>query len=115
MPPPPIIIGFLAHHSHQIENTTLFSFMAPLITDKSCLQCHQKQGYQVGDIRGGVSVTYPIHTKKTNALIISHLIILSAGVLLIAGFGERIVRLTERLKKQSHIVWTHRNNQSETF
>ncbi|MFT5728915.1 MAG: hypothetical protein ACI8PB_003076 [Desulforhopalus sp.] len=89
--------------------------MAPLITDKSCLQCHQKQGYQVGDIRGGVSVTYPIHTKKTNALIISHLIILSAGVLLIAGFGERIVRLTERLKKQSHIVWTHRNNQSETF
>jgi len=91
------------YYSHQIESTKLFSFMVPLITDKSCLKCHQKQGYQVGDIRGGVSVTFPIHTKKTNALIISHLLLLSAGILLIAGFGERIVRLTERLKKQSHI------------
>ena len=91
------------YYSHQIEKTKLFSFIAPLITDKSCLKCHQKQGYRVGDIRGGLSVTFPIHTKKTNALIISHLILLSAGVLLIAGFGERIVRLTELLKEQSHI------------
>jgi hypothetical protein len=27
-------------------------FMAPLITEKSCLKCHAEQGYKIGDIRG---------------------------------------------------------------
>lgn len=30
------------------------------ITEKPCLQCHGRQGYKVGDIRGGVGVTVPI-------------------------------------------------------
>ena len=36
-----------------------FFYMAPLITGKSCLQCHQDQGYKEGDVRGGISVTLP--------------------------------------------------------
>ena len=36
-----------------------FFFMAPLITEKACLQCHAKQNYKEGDIRGGISVTLP--------------------------------------------------------
>jgi diguanylate cyclase (GGDEF)-like protein/PAS domain S-box-containing protein len=36
-----------------------FRYMAPLVTKKACLKCHEKQGYQVGDIRGGISVTFP--------------------------------------------------------
>jgi signal transduction histidine kinase/DNA-binding response OmpR family regulator len=35
-------------------------FMRPLITEQSCLKCHAKQGYQVGDIRGGISVSVPL-------------------------------------------------------
>jgi len=34
-------------------------FMKPLITEESCLKCHAAQGYKVGDIRGGISVTLP--------------------------------------------------------
>jgi signal transduction histidine kinase/ActR/RegA family two-component response regulator len=34
--------------------------MRPLITDASCLKCHAAQGYQVGDVRGGISVTVPL-------------------------------------------------------
>ena len=30
--------------------------MGALITNKSCLVCHAHQGYEVGDIRGGISV-----------------------------------------------------------
>jgi signal transduction histidine kinase len=37
----------------------LLRFMAPLPVDRSCLACHAKQGYQVGDIRGGISITLP--------------------------------------------------------
>lgn len=38
---------------------TSFRYMAPLTAEKSCLKCHAKQGYKVGDIRGGISVTLP--------------------------------------------------------
>lgn len=35
----------------------MLRYMAPLPVKKSCLDCHAKQGYQVGDVRGGLSVT----------------------------------------------------------
>lgn len=34
-------------------------YMAPLYVTQPCLQCHAEQGYVVGDIRGGISVTMP--------------------------------------------------------
>ncbi|MBF0623936.1 MAG: PAS domain S-box protein [Magnetococcales bacterium] len=36
-----------------------FRFMAPLRTSEPCLACHAAQGYKVGDVRGGISVTFP--------------------------------------------------------
>ncbi len=36
-----------------------FRYMAPLKVEQPCLQCHAKHGYQLGDIRGGISVTFP--------------------------------------------------------
>lgn len=41
--------------------------------------------------------------KKNGALIVSHLFMLCAGVLVVTGFGNRIVKLTENLKQQSNI------------
>ena len=34
--------------------------MRPLITEAPCLKCHGAQGYKVGDIRGGVSLSLPL-------------------------------------------------------
>lgn len=34
-------------------------YMAPLRVKKACLTCHEKQGYKLGQIRGGISVTMP--------------------------------------------------------
>jgi signal transduction histidine kinase len=34
-------------------------YMAPLWVTKPCLSCHEKQGYRLGDIRGGISVSQP--------------------------------------------------------
>jgi len=36
-----------------------FRYMAPLKTDESCLRCHAHQGYRVGDVHGGISVSIP--------------------------------------------------------
>jgi len=35
-------------------------FIAPLKVTESCLGCHAKHGYNLGDIRGGLSITIPI-------------------------------------------------------
>lgn len=34
-------------------------YMAPLVVKKACLNCHADQGYRLGDIRGGISVSMP--------------------------------------------------------
>jgi len=39
------------------DGQTLTRYIAPLVTQQACLQCHQPQGYKVGDIRGGISVS----------------------------------------------------------
>lgn len=33
-------------------------YMAPLFVKPACMKCHEKQGYEVGDVRGGVSVSF---------------------------------------------------------
>ncbi len=41
------------------EGNPRYRYMAPLPTRKACLQCHAKQGYHEGDVRGGLSLTFP--------------------------------------------------------
>jgi len=49
------------------EKDTVFKFMAPLIVTKACMKCHEKQGYNLGDIRGGISVSIPVNATMKNA------------------------------------------------
>jgi len=44
----------------KIGDSYYFRYIAPLYVEKACLQCHNKQGYKVGDIRGAVSVSVPM-------------------------------------------------------
>jgi hypothetical protein len=39
----------------------VFRYMAPLWTEAPCLKCHARQGYAVGDLRGGISVLVPAY------------------------------------------------------
>ena len=41
----------------QNGSEVLYRYMVPLIADPTCLKCHVQQGYRVGDVRGGISVT----------------------------------------------------------
>ena len=34
--------------------------MRPLYVGQSCLKCHEEQGYKLGDVRGGISITVPV-------------------------------------------------------
>ncbi len=68
-----------------IRGEAYMRLMRPLVTKKTCMRCHAKQGYRVGDIRGGISVSIPM--AKMQAIARDHLVMLSAGhgVLWLAG------------------------------
>lgn len=44
----------------EIDGEPYLRLMRPMITQEGCLKCHGHQGYKVGDIRGGVSVSIPM-------------------------------------------------------
>jgi len=51
-------------YSWSIKDNT-FKFMGALKTEQACLKCHLHQGYKVGDIRGGISVSFDITDEYT--------------------------------------------------
>ena len=52
----------------KIGGSYYFRYIAPLYVEEACLQCHDKQGYKVGDIRGAISVSVPMdHTLNVIA------------------------------------------------
>lgn len=42
-----------------VDGEAQLRYMAPLFVTEPCLECHRKQGYRLGDIRGGISVSQP--------------------------------------------------------
>jgi len=38
----------------------ILHYMIPLVVEQSCLECHARHGYKVGDIRGGLSLLIPL-------------------------------------------------------
>lgn len=86
------------------EKDPFFFYMAPLSTTKACLSCHAKQGYVVGDIRGGISVTIPFQREGH----FFHLFILFsllgvAGFLGIAFFTRKLRKAYSVISKQAVI------------
>ena len=67
-----------------------FNFMGALPTTQACLKCHDHQGYQVGDIRGGIRVSIPLTLHEEQMLLLeekttnSIIIVLTVTVLLIS-------------------------------
>lgn len=37
-----------------------YRYIAPLYVEQPCLECHARQGYKVGDVRGAISVSIPM-------------------------------------------------------
>ena len=42
------------------DNKHAARLMRPLYVEQSCMKCHEEQGYKIGDVRGGISVTVPV-------------------------------------------------------
>jgi len=43
-----------------IDGHPYLRYISPLFVEEACLQCHQQQGYKLGDVRGAISVSLPM-------------------------------------------------------
>jgi len=42
---------------YELSKNSKFNYMGALVTTKACLPCHEHQGYKLGDVRGGISIS----------------------------------------------------------
>ncbi|TRO80494.1 PAS domain S-box protein [Trichloromonas acetexigens] len=87
-----------------IDGDPYLRLMRPMIVDVGCLKCHAAQGYQVDDIRGGISVAIPWapYRAELRTYLLFHLIgyggLWSLGML---GIG------LSRRRLQNHLAERH--------
>lgn len=93
-----------------INGEPYIRLIQPLMVFESCLKCHAYQGYKVGDVRGGVSVSVPLsglytweRTEIVNQ-VASHGLIWLLGLMgILIGHGKTrryFLELTEAEEKQ---------------
>ena len=76
----------------------MLRYMAPLRVTEPCMQCHKKQGYHVGDIRGGISVSqqYAPIAAPTNASVRQSTLTYTGVFILVAALGWLLLELLRR-------------------
>jgi diguanylate cyclase (GGDEF)-like protein len=98
--------GKEAFQSEQLQGRTVFRYMAPLFVEQECLECHARQGYRTGQVRGGISVTFDVKDIKriqdTYTFIFVAFGCISISVLLGIGlsFTKRLIRKIEDARHQ---------------
>ncbi len=97
----------------QIDGESFLHFMRPLKTETVCLDCHDEGGIQVGDVRGGISITVPMksyfaqYEDNLNKLWRTFLLIWVAGTFsLLVGyrFLYKSVQAVIRSEKQKTAI-----------
>jgi PAS domain S-box-containing protein len=82
----------------EIDGEPHMRLMRPLVTEEGCLRCHAEQGYQVGDIRGGISVSIPVAPLEEAARQhgaanwLAHGVLWVLGLSMIGGGGIELER-----------------------
>jgi serine phosphatase RsbU (regulator of sigma subunit) len=90
--------------------------MRPLITEKSCLKCHEKQGYKLGNIRGGISAAVPmkpiwaVSEKRTLALVLGHTLLWGFGLFGL-GMGTKNLLKSENARNSAEKKIREKNKQ----
>ena len=95
----------------KLDNQSYMRLMRPMITEQACLRCHAEQGYKVGDLRGGISVSVPMSPLRTVASGQMTMLALGHGILWLLGLSgisiggwhlKQRIREKEQAEEQIH-------------
>jgi len=70
-----------------IEGKPYYRLFRPFITEEGCLKCHSHQGYKVGDIRGGISLSVPMEPYLASSQRHIVNVAIGLGILWLIGIG----------------------------
>jgi diguanylate cyclase (GGDEF)-like protein/PAS domain S-box-containing protein len=107
-------IGLLERIDLNTEAQTVHRYMAPLKVEPACMKCHQKQGYEVGQIRGGISIDMPadellaLRTGERAQSALGHLL----AFLVMSGL---VVLLMSRTRKHTLALESINRNQDQVI
>lgn len=88
----------------KIEEKEYMRLMKPLKVEESCLKCHSNQDYKVGEVRGGISVSVPMESRREimmGELLPDAIIIISVWII-----GMSMIVIT--LKKEKRLWFNRR-------
>jgi PAS domain S-box-containing protein len=94
-----------------INNKLYLQFMAAFMTEKSCLNCHAHQGYKVGDVRGGMSISVPmdeylaIENERSKSL--------DGGFALLWFLGTAGIAISSRRRHQQEMILSEHSGRIE--
>jgi signal transduction histidine kinase len=80
----------------KMGDSYIYRYMAPIYIEKACLQCHEYQGYAIGDIRGGISVGMPMDYVMT-MLKTGRKYLVAGGIAMAAALMMALFLMTRRM------------------
>jgi signal transduction histidine kinase len=88
-----------------VDRSKYLRYISPLYVEEACLNCHARQGYKVGDVRGAISVTIPmdktfaeISANRKSMFIAAALTVLSLIAAMILMMKKIVLTPMKRLK-----------------
>ena len=89
-----------------IDKINHLRLMRPLLTEKGCLTCHAYQGYKIGDIRGGISISIPmaphVAIEKANIITLS-LVYALLWIIGVLGTLLGMFFLNRQIQRRHHV------------
>jgi len=83
------------------EGKDVARYIAPLYVKQPCLNCHAKQGYKLGDVRGGLSVQWSVdplttamETARTHSVSVHTMVWFVVSVLLVLAIRQLLCNLS---------------------
>jgi signal transduction histidine kinase len=90
----------------KMESGYFYRYIAPLYIEESCLKCHSHQGYEIGDVRGAISVSVPmdhalsmIRSGRTGMVTATVITIGILMLILYVMMKELVLRPVQELKQ----------------
>ena len=101
----------------EIDGVEYMRLMRPMFIEESCMKFHAAHGYDVGDLRGGISVSVPMAPLKkmfyhdTALLIMGYVIVWLLGL---GGIWVAVSRIARRVQER-HLIEDALSRSEERF
>lgn len=89
-----------------IDGTPYLRLIRPIFIEEACLKCHAHQGYKVGDVRGGISVSLPMEkylVHEAEERFNHSLLYLVIWIVGLSGIGISSRMLNDQFQKKGRI------------